>query len=167
VKCAFCEAMIDDDSYYCDQCGEKIKLCPQCGKPGKGKRCIFDGEPLAAAEESAENKPLPRLVDHDGSIDIELKPDTVIGRSSGEYSAAFQHFQTISGTHAKFEFKEEKWIITDLNSTNGTSIDGKKISPQMPAELSDGAVVRFADIEFTFLLPEQTAQEENPGTMRV
>lgn len=44
--CAFCNENIDDDSLYCDQCGEAIKVCEKCGKPGTKKRCTADGANL-------------------------------------------------------------------------------------------------------------------------
>ncbi len=61
MDCPNCKATIDDDSWYCDQCGEEILLCPQCARPGKGKRCIFDGKPLAPARSStiAPTPPAP------------------------------------------------------------------------------------------------------------
>ncbi len=54
MNCSFCKAMIDDDSYYCDQCGEELMVCGACGKPGKGKRCIYDGKKMITAKEAAE-----------------------------------------------------------------------------------------------------------------
>lgn len=47
MQCAFCKEIIDDDSFYCDMCGEEIKTCPSCKKPGKGKVCTSCGTPLA------------------------------------------------------------------------------------------------------------------------
>jgi len=46
MQCAFCKETIDDDSFYCDMCGEEIKACPGCKKPGKGKVCTSCGTPL-------------------------------------------------------------------------------------------------------------------------
>ena len=46
MNCAFCKLEIEDDSLYCDQCGKEIFICPKCGKPGKGKVCIYDGTNL-------------------------------------------------------------------------------------------------------------------------
>jgi len=46
MNCPHCKQTIDDDSFFCDQCGEEILVCSTCGRPGKGKRCIFDGEAL-------------------------------------------------------------------------------------------------------------------------
>jgi len=49
MQCPSCKENIDDDSRYCDQCGERILVCSSCGRPGKGKRCIFDGKELIPA----------------------------------------------------------------------------------------------------------------------
>lgn len=46
MQCAFCKEIIDDDSFYCDMCGEEIKMCPSCKKTGKGKICTSCGIPL-------------------------------------------------------------------------------------------------------------------------
>ena len=44
--CVFCGGSIDDDSFYCDQCGKEILMCPECGRSGKRKVCTFDGNAL-------------------------------------------------------------------------------------------------------------------------
>jgi hypothetical protein len=49
MQCPSCKENIDDDSRYCDQCGEQILICSSCGRPGKGKRCIFDGKEMVPA----------------------------------------------------------------------------------------------------------------------
>ena len=66
MNCAYCNSVIDDDSFFCDQCGEEVKLCENCGKPGKGKRCIHDGGKLVPASQqtvapggTAPNGPAP------------------------------------------------------------------------------------------------------------
>lgn len=38
-KCPFCSAEIDDDSFYCDQCGKELKVCLDCGSFARGKVC--------------------------------------------------------------------------------------------------------------------------------
>jgi len=49
MQCSLCKETIDDDSRYCDQCGEQILVCSVCGRLGKGKRCVFDGKELIPA----------------------------------------------------------------------------------------------------------------------
>lgn len=48
IKCPKCQAEIEGDSCYCDQCGAELYVCPKCGTLGKGKRCTRCGEPLVA-----------------------------------------------------------------------------------------------------------------------
>lgn len=49
MQCPLCKESNDDDSRYCDQCGQQILVCSMCGRPGKGKRCVFDGNELIPA----------------------------------------------------------------------------------------------------------------------
>lgn len=54
MQCAFCKEIIDDDSFCCDMCGEEIKTCPGCNKPGKGKKCTSCGTALITIKSQAE-----------------------------------------------------------------------------------------------------------------
>ena len=57
MQCNSCKETIDDDSRYCDQCGEQIMVCSVCGRPGKGKCCIVDGKELVPAGGGASTIP--------------------------------------------------------------------------------------------------------------
>jgi len=59
----------------------------------------------------------------------------------------------ISKQHAILEIKRGIYSIRDCESTNGTSVNGKRLDKK-PVELKDGDVVGFARYEFTFLFPE-------------
>ncbi|MEJ6007030.1 FHA domain-containing protein [Paucibacter sp. AS339] len=50
LQCPGCTADIDDDSYYCDQCGAELMKCGLCGYTGKGKMCPHDRTPLLPAK---------------------------------------------------------------------------------------------------------------------
>jgi hypothetical protein len=49
-SCAYCKSSIEEDSFYCDQCGKEIMLCEKCGQPGSGPFCENDGEPIIPAQ---------------------------------------------------------------------------------------------------------------------
>ncbi|MDR3199981.1 MAG: FHA domain-containing protein [Spirochaetales bacterium] len=57
MQCPYCKQNIDDDSLFCDQCGGEIFICSVCGRPGKGKRCIFDGSPMAKPGAAGSSAP--------------------------------------------------------------------------------------------------------------
>ncbi len=54
--CGFCKCDIENDSFFCDQCGAELLICEKCGKTGKGKRCIEDGGKLLTAKELKQLK---------------------------------------------------------------------------------------------------------------
>lgn len=43
IVCPSCKEEIDDDSHYCDQCGQALLYCNQCGRVGIGRRCTHCG----------------------------------------------------------------------------------------------------------------------------
>ncbi|XP_010243733.1 PREDICTED: uncharacterized protein LOC104587718 isoform X2 [Nelumbo nucifera] len=50
---------------------------------------------------------------------------------------------TVSGLHARIEKKEGNLMVTDLESTNGTFIDDKRLRPGVVAILSPGSCITF------------------------
>lgn len=62
--------------------------------------------------------------------------------------------ETVSRFHAKFEKGERGIFITDLNSTNGTVVNGTMLSVWEPVPVGDGDRILFADEEYVFLEKE-------------
>ncbi len=60
VKCPKCKCDIENDSYFCDQCGTELYICPQCKTFGKGKRCTNCGTELVRASEYTGAAPAPQ-----------------------------------------------------------------------------------------------------------
>ena len=54
---------------------------------------------------------------------------------------------TVSGQHASLRYEEGKFFLTDLDSSNGTYINEKKISKE---ELKDNDVVRVGEVTLKF-----------------
>ena len=49
----------------------------------------------------------------------------------------------VSRLHAQIKFKEGKYLLQDLHSTNGTWLDGKKLVPYQRYELRDGSMLQL------------------------
>ena len=43
IYCPVCKEEIDNDSRYCDQCGQALFYCSNCGRVGVGRRCTSCG----------------------------------------------------------------------------------------------------------------------------
>ncbi|XP_050203532.1 uncharacterized protein LOC126653635 [Mercurialis annua] len=53
---------------------------------------------------------------------------------------------TVSGLHARIQKKGENLLVTDLDSTNGTFINEKRLRPGVAATASSGSFIIFGDI---------------------
>ncbi|MEW6286745.1 MAG: FHA domain-containing protein [Chloroflexota bacterium] len=58
----------------------------------------------------------------------------------------------ISRRHAMIQRKNDQFLLYDLNSRNGTFVNGKRISSQSPYVLKPGDVVEFGSggVKLTF-----------------
>lgn len=61
-----------------------------------------------------------------------------------------------SRKHARFQVREEQWFIEDLDSTNGTFVNNRRI--QQPTRIRAGDVVKFGSEAYYFLSSERTEQ---------
>jgi len=170
MQCPLCKETIDDDSRYCDQCGEQILVCPVCGRPGKGKRCIFDGKGLVPATGNASAPAVQpqgvqpvqqgsgtnsgaisgdkiKLTSQIHGITIEAQDGDIIGRKNGPFSNVFGRFNYVSGTHCKIVKTAAGWHIQDMGSTNGTMYNGMKLDPNTLHPLVNGTMIKIADVE--------------------
>ncbi len=51
IICPSCREEIEDDSHYCDQCGQELVYCSNCGRVGMGRRCTHCGGLMVSADE--------------------------------------------------------------------------------------------------------------------
>jgi pSer/pThr/pTyr-binding forkhead associated (FHA) protein len=84
-------------------------------------------------------------IESNAHTDYDLKPGrTSIGRRS-DNDIVIQD-GSVSNHHARLNY-ETHYFLTDLRSSNGTFINGKKI---LHGKLVDGDVINFAGIHATF-----------------
>jgi hypothetical protein len=142
-------------------------VCSVCGRPGKGKRCIFDGKELVPAAGGASMptvqapglQPMPqssgavnggdkiKLTSQIHGIMIEARDGDIIGRKNGAFVNVFGRFNFISGTHCKIVKTSAGWHIQDMGSTNGTMYNGAALVPNALYPLAPGSTIKIADVE--------------------
>jgi pSer/pThr/pTyr-binding forkhead associated (FHA) protein len=57
---------------------------------------------------------------------------------------------SVSAQHARLEFDMGAWRITDLQSINGTAVEGTRLAPNVPTPLPYGATVRLGGVQLQF-----------------
>jgi len=55
IICPTCKEEIENDSHFCDQCGQALLFCDRCGSVGIGRRCTKCGGLMVAP--SAQGSP--------------------------------------------------------------------------------------------------------------
>lgn len=71
-----------------------------------------------------------------------VQPEVDLGTMDGA--------DTVSRGHATIEHVGSTYQLTDLNSTNFTRINGKRLDPNVPMPISDGDTLQFGKITCTF-----------------
>src|SRR6266566_973808 len=73
-------------------------------------------------------------------------PVVNIGRA--DYNDLVVPDPSVSTSHAKLQRREGVWVLVDLDSTNGTFVDGEQVKGEAP--LAPGATVRLGDVQLVF-----------------
>lgn len=50
IICPNCKEEIEEESHYCDQCGQELVYCSSCGRVGMGRRCTYCGGLMTDAD---------------------------------------------------------------------------------------------------------------------
>ena len=55
--------------------------------------------------------------------------------------------QRVSRYHAQLRWVESTWLVYDLDSTNGTFVDGQRVAPSQPRVLGPKSQLRLGDYD--------------------
>lgn len=119
-------------------------------RPGAVRKEAEPKAPQPAARPAAATGALANLVVRSGVLKGQRFPIRVpvvnVGRA--EYNDIAIPEDSVSTTHAKLQRREGIWILVDLDSTNGTMVDGEVVQGEVP--LAPGALIRFGDVQTIF-----------------
>jgi pSer/pThr/pTyr-binding forkhead associated (FHA) protein len=86
-------------------------------------------------------------------------PIANIGRA--DYNDVAIADESVSTSHAKLQRREGVWVLVDLESTNGTWVDGEPVKGDSP--LAPGSLVRLGDVQMVF---EPTGADDAMGVAK-
>ncbi len=89
----------------------------------------------------------------------------VVGRNPSSDYVVFDPQKRVSRIHAELEFKDGKYFITDVGSSNGTYINGKKIEPRKKFLLpADAKVTLSTDYVLDYVMAFKQMQKDDDST---
>ena len=189
IICPNCKEEVQDDSNFCDQCGQTLLFCNQCGRVGKGRRCTYCGSLMISSEErktrmtvtetslgmrsmsiptpvtfSQENIQTSKSQISDGIPQLSLYNATlnirvigcngaIIGRRQGIYKQFFEKNMYVSGVHAQLNYNASVgWCVVDKHSSNGTKLNQRPVSPDIPMVLHNGDILTIANVNLQVVI---------------
>lgn len=117
---------------------------------------VYEEAPDYATEQktqfiSVTKTELPNLYAEESGEHIFLEKVPFYIGSLTEYVDYAIHAEGVSRFHAKIECKDGQYYITDLNSTNGTIVNGCLLNAHEPEQLHTGDTIQFVHQNYIFL----------------
>ena len=159
IICPSCKEDIENNSRYCDQCGQHLFYCSSCGRVGTGRHCTYCGGlmretrdevlPSAVSFTIPETIPVLKMTNVQLGICLVGTNGAVIGRRQGPYRQLLEQNRYVSGVHAQLIYDSQSgWCIVDKNSSNGTKLNDVQLKPECMTALRSGDTVSIATLNF-------------------
>ncbi|MBU7018478.1 MAG: zinc ribbon domain-containing protein [Theionarchaea archaeon] len=154
VRCSNCGFMNSQGVSVCQNCNQPLVaasvlvpgVCPHCGfekNPSAAKFCMNCGNQIPV--EPAPLKYEAKLVLPSMREIILSEPETIIGRGDFLQEISPEEAKYLSREHLSILYEDGKYYILDEKSTNGTKLNGLKITGQGKKELNDNDTIVLAD----------------------
>ncbi|MBL7201124.1 MAG: zinc ribbon domain-containing protein [Anaerolineae bacterium] len=141
LHCSVCGASVLPDQVFCASCGAAIK-------PAEA----------SAPAPVAPTGPYLEVVSSGAHIPLANQPELEIGRLD-EVSGVYPDVDMtphggeeggVSRRHARLIREGDAWAIVDLDSTNGTYINGTEMTAKSQQGIADGDTISLGDVEVVF-----------------
>ena len=162
IICPACREEIEDDSRYCDQCGQMLLFCNQCGRVGLGRRCTHCGGLMISPDERDAKLQRTETPDADFSQNISMgisatKPDVPRGGmpelTLANDSLNIRIVAMNGGVHAQLKYKAGSgWYVVDKHSSNGTKVNNRALQPDVEMILNNGDVLTIANLNLQVII---------------
>jgi len=125
---------------------------PAAPPAGAGERLkhTMHGVEAVPRPPQAGPPPLASLLVKNGALKNQRVPvkTPVFNIGRADYNDIVLPDPSVSTAHAKLQRREGVWVVVDLDSTNGTFVDGERVTGESP--LAPGTLLRFGDVQLVF-----------------
>ena len=159
IICSFCENPNREGELFCLECGNpldgSVHIETRVFEEMKASQGKGSKKPLWGTTQFSKSATvILRLEASKESLTLTNREKYVIGRTdsqSGNYpdidlTPYGGLDEGVSRVHALFQRTEDTLTLVDMNSSNGTYLNGQRMSPNQPRVLQDGDEVRFGKL---------------------
>ena len=155
MQCPDCRLEIPSDSLFCCYCGQRLRSCAQCELffteeasfcGSCGADLVGPRTPTFSPPDDAEDSAvgfLYQCVDPDTCYALTPGDNTV---GAGGNNDIVIHHPAISWNHAVFLCRDDRVLLQDSASTNGTFVNDQRV--RTPHRLEHLDAIRFGSEEF-------------------
>lgn len=177
-KCKHCGDENPDDAEFCTGCGHRLAEAggERSSDAGVREEEMSEPDPSAGVEEKkeetrSETMRIFLVLRNENSVEEKLDPEgeVILGREDFLNYIPREEAKYISRKHLKFvrapDFPE-KIKVEDMNSANGTSLNGEVLKPGTAYEIDEGDELDLADgsVVANFSLEEELATVDIKGS---
>ncbi len=155
IKCPFCNSVYPENTLFCEECGSYLASSNEHGTDP------LQGQTVAEVEqERVGDLPFMTLllaIEGGGRIELPLSKEVVLGRLDAS-RASFPDVDLtgeqglergVSRRHARVTRRGPQVFVEDLNSLNGTFLNGSRLVPELPYPVKDGDQIQLGKLMLT------------------
>lgn len=169
IQCPNCNHQEMEGALFCSECGAQLvaqgsvtthsigRASDRLESPQVAQPIATSIAPEVASEETIVSL---YLVESGKVFDLVGKNDFTIGRATkgqpilpdidlSDYDA---YRQGVSRLHAGMKILNRRLMITDLGSSNGTRVNGQKITPHLEYPLNHGDIIALGKLKIQILI---------------
>jgi pSer/pThr/pTyr-binding forkhead associated (FHA) protein len=154
---------------FCGECGAQL-ICDESPKTGSVRTTngFNDGSKSEAASQPAAipTTPYPdapvslHILSSNVFLPLSGEDEVILGRASEGQSMVpdinldpYRAFEAgVSRMHAAIRLVEDQVLITDLDSGNGTRINGNRIEPKIPHPIKNGDLLNLGKLKIQVII---------------
>lgn len=151
--CGSCGAVNESNSKFCQKCGKPLALAPKEIVIEQNRASMTENiSPGDREDETSLLCPLMKIVAGGREEIIPVnKPEFLLGRDKEAVDYWVKDNKYVGRVHAKITVDRGTCGITDLDSKNGTFLNGERLAGNKPYKLTAGDKAALANFEFIFI----------------
>lgn len=102
-----------------------------------------------------QNRPhdTPYMQEQEGEDIIKVDKNSILVGRMGRFVDHIIDNNAVGKVHAEILHEDDSYFIMDCSSRNGTYLNDDRIKPNTKVKVNNNDVIRFANKEFTFIIP--------------